>query len=119
MRVLAAFDKFRDSISASEACDLAARAVGSARGEVDLCPLSDGGEGFTEILTRAGAGSMDSVRVTGPRNGEVAAPVGRVSLENIPAGARRLLGGAAAGKGFVAVIEMASASGLALLAPAM
>jgi glycerate 2-kinase len=120
MRVLAAFDKFRDSISASEACDIAARAVGSARIEIDLCPLSDGGEGFTEILTRAGGGSMKSIRVTGPRGGEVAVVVGRVSYNSIPQRARDLLGAAVSGQnGSVAVIEMAAASGLSLLAPAM
>ena len=120
MRVLAAFDKFRDSISASEACDIAARAIGPARGDTDACPLTDGGEGFTEILTRAAGGSMDSVRVAGPRGAQVAAAIGRVSLDKIPAEARRLLGGAASGRdGHVAVIEMAAASGLALLAAAM
>jgi glycerate kinase len=120
MRVLAAFDKFRDSISASEACDIAAGAMGSARGETDLCPLSDGGEGFTEILTRAGGRSMERFRVAGPRGGEVYAPVGVVSVDKIPIEARRLLGAAVEGPaGTVAVIEMASASGLALLAPAM
>jgi len=120
MRVLAAFDKFRDSISASEACDIAARAVGSARIEIDSCPLSDGGEGFAEILTRAAGGSMESIRVTGPRGGEVSAGIGRVSLNGIPESARGLLGDAVSGReGSVAVIEMAAASGLALLAPAM
>jgi glycerate kinase len=119
MRVLAAFDKFRDSISASEACAVAARAIGSAPGEADSCPLSDGGEGFTEILTGAAGGSMENFRVAGPRGGQVSAPVGLVSLNKIPPAARRLLGNAAAREGSVAVIEMAAASGLALLAPAM
>jgi glycerate 2-kinase len=120
MRVLAAFDKFRDSISASEACDIAARAIGSARVEIDLCPLSDGGEGFAEILTRAAGGSMESIRVTGPRGGEVSAGIGRVSLNGIPIDARHLLGDAVSGReGSVAVIEMAASSGLALLAPEM
>jgi glycerate 2-kinase len=120
MRVLAAFDKFRDSISASEACDIAATAIGAARGETDSCPLSDGGEGFTEMLTRAAGGSMDAIRVSGPRGGEVSAFIGCVSLKKIPPHALGLLGGAASGsEGTVAVIEMAAASGLALLAPAM
>jgi glycerate kinase len=120
MRVLAAFDKFRDSISASEACDIAARAVGSARIEIDVCPLSDGGEGFAEILTRAAGGGMENIMVTGPRGGDVTAGIGRVSLKSIPQRARDLLGAAALGEtGSVAVIEMAAASGLALLAPAL
>lgn len=120
MRILAAFDKFRDSLSASEACDIAARAVGSERAETDLCPLSDGGEGFAEILTRAAGGRMESIRVTGPRGGEVNAGIGRVSVNGIPQRARDLLGAAVRWHmGSFAVIDMASASGLALLAAAM
>jgi glycerate kinase len=121
MRVLAAFDKFRDSISAAEACDIAGRAVAAARGdcEVDLAPLTDGGEGFTGILTRAAGGTESWHTVTGPRGAGVRAPVGLVSLEGIPISARGLLGAAAAREGPVAIIEMAAASGLALLAPSM
>jgi glycerate kinase len=122
MRVLAAFDKFRDSISAAEACDIAARAIAAARGdcEVDLAPLTDGGEGFTGILTRAAGGAESWHAVTGPRGAEVRASVGIVSIDGIPPSARGLLGAAAAGReGPVAIIEMAAASGLALLEPSM
>lgn len=121
MRVLAAFDKFRDSITAAEACDIAAGAIGAARGgcEVDLAPLTDGGEGFTEILTRSAGGSMTLHAVAGPLGGEVRAAVGLVSIDRIPASARRLLGAAASAReGSVAIVEMAAASGIALLAPA-
>jgi glycerate kinase len=122
MRVLAAFDKFRDSISAAEACAIAAGAIAAARSdcEVDAAPLTDGGEGFTEILTRAAGGSETRHVVAGPRGGDAGASVGLVSFERIPKSARDRLGAAAAGReGSVAIIEMAAASGLALLAPAM
>ena len=48
MRVLVAFDKFKDSLTAPRACAVAAEAIASARGgwQLDECPLSDGGEGF-------------------------------------------------------------------------
>jgi glycerate kinase len=121
MRVLAAFDKFRGSITAAEACAIAAGAVASARAgwEVEACPLSDGGEGFTQILTAAAGGSERRVPVSGPRGGAVTAAVGIVSMERIPRGARSRLGAAASGReGAAAVIDMASASGLALLDPA-
>ena len=121
MRVLAAFDKFRGSISATEACAIAAEAVASARAgcEVDACPLSDGGEGFTEILTRAAGGSERRLSVSGPRGGAAAASLGIVSIDKIPRAARGRLGAAVSGsEGTVAVVEMAAASGLALLAPA-
>jgi glycerate 2-kinase len=122
MRVLAAFDKFKDSISASKACDAASAAAASARPnwEVDMCPLADGGEGFAEILTRAAQGRESRSSVTGPRGEEVVARFGIVPIARIPAGALALIGPAAAGPGrAVAVLEMAAASGLALLAPWM
>lgn len=122
MRVLLAFDKFKDSLTAPEACAIAADALRSAHPEwtLDLCPLADGGEGFCPILTRAAGGDIESVSVTGPRGQPVDATVGLVPLSRIPAAAVALLNlppatGAATR---VAVIEMASASGLALLAAA-
>jgi len=122
MRVLVAFDKFKNSISAPMACDIAAGAISSARApwEVDRCPLSDGGEGFAEILTLSAGGSLLAAEADGPRGGKVAASFGIVSVDRIPGRARALLGAAAAGNGgSVGVVEMAAASGLALLDPGM
>ena len=124
MRVLLAFDKFKDSLTAPAACEAAARALRATHPawSLDLCPLADGGEGFCEILTRAAGGVVESHTVTGPRGAPTAATLGFVALEKIPAAARALLGienpkskiqNSAAR---VAIIEMASASGLALLA---
>jgi glycerate kinase len=121
MRVLAAFDKFRDSVSAPTACDIAAGAIAGARAgwRVDCCPLADGGEGFADILTRAAGGTDSRLTVAGPRGAEVAAAFGIVSFNGIPDGARALLGVAPGRTGSLAVVEMASASGLALLGPGM
>ncbi len=119
MRVLVAFDKFKDSLSARQACDRAAQALQAVRPDwrVDLCPLTDGGEGFAEILTQAAGGEMSKFTVAGPRGAPVQAAVGLVRLDGIPATARARLRLALAGSGRIAVIEMAAASGLALLAP--
>jgi glycerate kinase len=119
MRVLIAFDKFKDSVAAADACAIAARAIASARPGwgVDPCPLSDGGEGFAEILTRAAGGKLTRLPATGPRGGKVEAAFGIVSIDGIPPGARALMRPAASGP--VAVVEMASASGLALLEPGL
>jgi len=122
MRVLAAFDKFKDSISASEACAAAAAAVAAVHPDwaVDACPLADGGEGFAEILTRAARGREYRATVTGPRGGEVDAGFGVVPVAGVPAGALALIGAAGIAPGrSIAVVEMAAASGLALLAPRM
>ncbi len=90
MRLLAAFDKFRGSLTAAEACRSAARGAGEVGWSATELPLADGGEGTLEAL---GGPNRASV-VTGPLGTPVEAEW-------------RLVGG-------VAVIEMARASGLAL-----
>lgn len=123
MRVLLAFDKFKDSLAAETACAAAAEALRAVHPDwsVDACPLADGGEGFARILTRAAGGVMTTLPVAGPRGEPVEAGFGLVPLQQIPPAARALLdlpAAATAMPGNVAVIEMAAASGLALLAPA-
>ena len=120
MRVLLAFDKFKDSLTAREACDITARALGQTHSDwtLDLCPLADGGEGFCEILTESAGGRMVVSTVNGPRGEVREVSFGIVPLAGIPATARTLLAlpetpGHA--HPTVAVIEMAAASGLALL----
>jgi glycerate kinase len=119
MRVLVAFDKFKDSLSAREACDFTAAALREKHRdwELDLCPLADGGEGFCPILTHATGGQMIGSSVADPLGDTVQAQLGIVQLDRIPAAARTLLGVATTrgASPTVAVIEMASASGLALL----
>jgi glycerate kinase len=120
MRVLLAFDKFKDSLTAPEACAITAEALRRLHPDwtLDLCPLADGGEGFCPILTHAAGGRIETLPVTGPRGRPVQATLGLVPMSGIPAAAVRLLGlqPAPAPDALVAVIEMASASGLALLA---
>ena len=131
MRVLLAFDKFKDSLTAPEACAITTEALCDAHPDwtLDACPLADGGEGFCAILTHAAGGELIAATVTGPRGAPTAATIGFVPLARIPAAARALLNlpatpkphdGGSAGNtaATVAVIEMASASGLALLAEA-
>ncbi|MDF3056930.1 MAG: glycerate kinase [Rariglobus sp.] len=120
MRVLIAFDKFKHCLSATRACELTATTLRTLQPDwsVDLCPLTDGGEGFCEILTRAGGGSLHAITVTGPRGDPVDACFGLVPFENIPPAARALLSlPACSATGMVALVEMAQASGLGLLPP--
>jgi glycerate 2-kinase len=129
MRALLAFDKFKDALSAPQACALAAGSLRARQPDwtLDLCPLTDGGEGFCEILTQALGGKFEAHTVTGPRGEPVVARLGFVPLALIPATARRLLDLPDAQLSAlnsqlpldarVAVVEMAAASGLALLAP--
>ncbi|MEM8868218.1 MAG: glycerate kinase [Verrucomicrobiota bacterium] len=112
MKLLIAFDKFKDSMTAPYACELAARAAATAFGEkvdIEQAPLTDGGEGFCSILTQVAGGRLSEHLVSGPLGQKVTAPIGWVQAEDLPSQVHALLP-LAAGK--IAVIEMASAAGL-------
>jgi glycerate kinase len=121
MRILIAFDKFKDSLTASRACEIAAAAIRASHPDcqVDLCPLSDGGDGFTEVLTAAVDGRLARREVMGPRGDPASAPFGTVDFSNVPRAALGLLGldDETAPEGTLGIVEMASASGLAMLEP--
>ncbi len=97
MRVVVAPDSFKGSFTAPEVA--AAIGAGLERGglEVDTCPVADGGEGTLDVLVSALGGRRVSTRVLDPLGREVDADYGVL--------------------GSTAVVEMAAASGLALLAP--
>ena len=119
-RVLLAFDKFKDALTAPEAVAAAVEGLRAARPDwiLDRCPLADGGEGFGPILTGAAGGTWEARTVTGPRGQPVRTGFGVVPLDHIPAAARNLLDlPATRPDARIAVIEMAGASGLALLPP--
>jgi glycerate kinase len=116
VRVLLALDKFKHALGASAACAAAAETVRASGHQADEAPLSDGGEGFAEILTRAAGGQLRTQAVLGPRFAPVTAHYGEVELAKIPAPARARLDLPSHGR--LAILEMAQASGLHLLAPA-
>jgi glycerate 2-kinase len=102
MRVVIAPDKFKGSLTAPQACDAIARGVRRSRPDarLDLCPMADGGEGTVAALVAATSGRFETRRVTGPLpEMKVDATFGVL------------------GDGTTAVVEMAAASGLALLRP--
>lgn len=124
MRVLIAFDKFKDALSASEACAIASSALSEKYPdwELDLCPLADGGEGLTDALVQASGGKVIRRRATGPRGISTEAKMGLVTWSDISMPARGKISaaiGSLCDDAKVAVIEMASASGLALLRPGL
>jgi glycerate kinase len=102
MRIVAAPDKFKGSLSAADVARAMEaglrRAVADAR--IDCCPMADGGEGTVDALVAATGGKFVIRRVTGP-------------LPEMKVDARFGI----LGDGQTGVIEMSSASGLALLAP--
>jgi glycerate kinase len=100
MRVLVAPDKFKGSLDALHAARAIARGVSRAfpAAEIDLCPLSDGGEGFDAVLGEALGGVVHTKAVTGLHGASVE-------------GRFRLLADG------TALIESAQVIGLALLSP--
>jgi glycerate kinase len=102
MRVICAPDKFKGSLTAQQAAEAMERGVRRVCPEasVDLCPIADGGEGTVEALVAATAGEVRTSEVAGPL------PDQRVRAR------WGMLGGASEG---TAAIEMAEASGLALV----
>ena len=74
MRVLVAFDKFKDAIGAHDACAIATQALHSRHPDwiIESAPLTDGGDGFARILAEATATLEVRTTVTGPRGFDLA-----------------------------------------------
>lgn len=102
MNILIAPDSFKESLSARAVATALATGIEAALpgSRCDLAPLADGGEGTVEALVAATGGHLQEATVTGPLGQPVVAAYG-------------VLGGSR-----TAVIEMAAASGLALVPPA-
>ena len=73
-------------MSAGRACDAApvAQLLAGEALTLSHAPLTDGGEGFCPILTRAASGYMKHHKVSGPLGEEVDSPLGWVNLKRIP-----------------------------------
>lgn len=99
LRIVVAPDKFKGSLSSRSAAEAIGRGLHRAlpRAELDLVPVADGGDGTAETIVHSLGGQMVVCDVQGPDGKPVQARYG-------------LLQGAK-----VAVIELAQASGLALV----
>lgn len=116
MRVLVALDKFKEALSAPAACAAAASGLRERHPdwELDLCPLADGGDGFVAALVGEKSSALRVASVAGPLGDKAEATWALVPEDKIPAAARDRL---RPPRGSLAVIEMATCSGLALVAP--
>jgi len=99
--VVVAPDSFKGSLPAKEVAE--SLAAGLKRvwpgARIDFLPLSDGGDGWVESMVSAADGSYVDVGAHGPVGDEVEARYGVIEADGVT----------------TAVIEMATASGLALL----
>ncbi len=99
--VLIACDKFKGTLTASQACEAVAAGIKAIwpQAQCLLYPIADGGEGTARILCDARQGIWETTTVTGPLGDEVSA-----GWAWIPGDA-------------TGIIEMSEASGLKLLPP--
>ena len=99
MKIVAALDSFKGSLTSWQAGEAVRRGILCADpcAEVVVLPLADGGEGTVDALTSAMGGTLVELEVTGPLGTPVAAVYGRI--------------------GDTAVMEMAQAAGLPLVPP--
>ena len=100
MRIVVAPDKFKGSLTARAAGEAIARGLARAflGAKIDVVPVADGGDGTADVLVHALGGKLVTAEVMGPDGVTVAATYGSLPEAR-------------------AVIELASASGLALIAP--
>ncbi len=97
MKIVIAIDSFKGSMTSLEAGRAAAEGIKRIVPEADIVikPIADGGEGTVEALTAGLGGSLKSVKVKDPLGREIYAQYGII--------------------GDTAVMEMAAASGIALI----
>jgi glycerate kinase len=98
-RFLVAPDSFKGTFDAATVADAIVAGIESEGGEVDRCPVADGGEGTMAVLLGALGGERFSARVHDPLRRPIEASF------------------AILGDGETAIVEMAQASGLSLVAP--
>jgi glycerate kinase len=102
MKIICAPDSFKESMTAEQAA-IAMRdgVLETAReAQVDLCPIADGGDGTVDAMLSATGGQPRVTQVAGPLGEAINAKWGVL------------------GDGNTAIIEMAAASGMALLTAA-
>ena len=113
MQILATFDKFKDAVSAQDACKIFATEIhdSSVGLEVVQCPLTDGGEGFVSILASSISGKLVEVAARNSFGEEIQAQLAIVPFRQLSDEVLSLL--ELSGEGNLAILEMASVCGLA------
>ena len=112
MRILAAFDKCKDSLNADELCSLSRSRIEAKFPDATVreIPQTDGGEGFASILTRSREGRMRPVRVSDSLGRPHEVEIGVLEISSLGSGVIDFLG--LPQSGTIALVEMASSVGL-------
>ena len=113
MRILAAFDKCKDSFSAEDLCALVRKRINKRSQDISVrcLPQTDGGEGFVSILTLAKGGELRTVEALDSLGRNRPVSIGLLAIEGLSEEVIGLL--RLPPKGKIALIEMASIVGLA------
>lgn len=128
MKVVIAPDKFKESLSAADVAQAIGRGVLDAcpGATIDFCPMADGGDGTVDAMVAATGGAFVMADVFGPLRSPVRARFGMLGGTQVTLlpGEVGLTGAVTGAQGEVddgisrtAVLEMAAASGLALVPP--
>jgi glycerate kinase len=101
LRLLLALDKFKGSLTAKQACEAVIRGIRRAKldAEIKVCPIADGGEGFTDAVVTAIGGEWHELVAHDAQGRRIPVRYALIDRENEK----------------VAVMEMSAASGLALV----
>jgi glycerate kinase len=122
MNILIAPDSFKESADAITVANAIARGVRRAVPDatLDICPMADGGQGTVAAMVAATGGTLQTAEVAGPLYQPVEATFGLLGHKRGNKGDSPLFQTAEKGDSpLTAVIEMAAASGLTLVPPAM
>lgn len=100
MKIIVAADSFKGNMSAEAVCDAIKTGIlrADAYAAVSVIPLADGGEGTARAITRSANGRFIKTPVTGPLGDAIEAEFGFIETSRP-----------------VAVLDMASASGMELI----
>jgi glycerate kinase len=110
---LVAFDKCKGSLTSHDLCNLAETVLKGRfpNSTISKVPLTDGGEGFVQILTEAGRGSFHDLQVIDSIGREKLVNFGICDIRNLNSRVIEYLDLPKQGK--LAIVEMAVAAGLA------
>jgi glycerate kinase len=104
MTIIAAPDSYKGNMSADAACAAIKEGIlrADANATVHMIPLADGGEGTARVITHTVGGRLITATVTGPLGDRVKAEFGLIESAGTP-------------HSRIAVLDMASASGIELI----
>ena len=88
MRILATFDKFKDALRADQVCKIVSSNLEDDALDIEVlqCPLTDGGEGFVDVLSRTRPSQTLLLEARNSFGQKIEVSAATVSLEDLPAG---------------------------------